>query len=686
MIENYLAVKFPEISAEWHPTKNDGYSPDRVTFGSNKKFWWQCSVCGHEWESTVTHRTHGRGCPICAKKRAAEKLSKKNLIPGETDLATRYPDIASEWHPTKNGLLTPGDVSPFSAKKVWWLCPKGHTYDMTIANRTSQQQDCPICSGQRILVGYNDLKSQRPDIAAEWDYSRNEKGPEEYTVHTNKKVYWLCEKGHYYKCAVSERTGDKKHSRGCPYCSGRRAWSGFNDLATVRPELAAEWDYEANGDLLPTQVTEFSYKRVHWKCKFGHKWDIQVSIRSTGNNCPVCANKKLLVGFNDLKTLFPDVAEEWDYEKNETRPEDHIAGTHKKVYWKCKECGHRWKTQIKERAYGQTGCPKCTFYHKTSFPEQAVFYYAQKLFPNAINSYKPDFLAPQEIDIYIPNLQLGIEYDGSGWHTNTERDFKKSQKLFDNKITLIRMREEGLPPAPTTDHVIECTLYQGDTDKLTQDLSSLFQKIADVCVLDLSADIDVTRDFFEIKAFYESNKKERSLLATDSEILLEWNYEKNGDLTPDKVTPRSHNVVWWKCSNCGKEWRQKIGAKFTSGLFCKSCSIKEANAKRMRERIQAGEAMSIADYPLLLDEWDDEANMPFTPYTVTYGSERTFSWICKVCGNHFPMTPKARTSQNQGCPKCGRIQSLYTRYSSTKKQIDAREAGIDQILFEDSSD
>lgn len=96
--------------------------------------------------------------------------------------------------------------------------------------------------------------------------------------------------------------------------------------------------------------------------------------------------------------------------------------------------------------------------------------------------------------------------------------------------------------------------------------------------------------------------------------------------------------------------------------------------------------MSIADYPLLLDEWDDEANMPFTPYTVTYGSERTFSWICKVCGNHFPMTPKARTSQNQGCPKCGRIQSLYTRYSSTKKQIDAREAGIDQILFEDSSD
>ena len=445
----------------------------------------------------------------------------------------------------------------------------------------------------RVFVGINDLKSQRPDIAADWDYGRNEKGPEEYTVKSNKKVYWLCGKGHFYPAAICERTGDKKHSQGCPYCSGRKAWPGFNDLATVRPELAAEWDYEANGDLLPTQVTEFSGAEVHWICKLGHKWEAKIADRSRGRGCPYCANKKLLVGFNDLKTLFPDVAEEWDYEKNETRPEDHIAGTHKKAYWKCKECGHRWKAQIKERAYGQTGCRKCVRRYTSSFPEQAILFYAKKLFANVINSYKPDYLAPQELDIYVPELKLGIEYDGKNWHTNTERDFKKSQKLFDNKITLIRMREEGLPPAPTTDYVVECTAYKGDTDKLTQDLSSLFQKIADVCELDLSADIDVTRDFFEIKALYENNKKERSLLATDSEILLEWNYEKNSPLTPDKVFPKTTDAVWWKCSRCGKEWQQSIKTKFGGGLLCRSCSNRRANINRKKKKQNAAREAGI---------------------------------------------------------------------------------------------
>ena len=372
---NNLATKYPHLANEWNTEKNDGHSPSEFTCGSNQKVWWKCSTCGNEWQSTISHRTNGRGCPVCAKKRSAEKLSKKNLILGKTDLATRFPEISSQWHPFKNGCLLPTDVTSSSDKKVWWKCPLGHDYQMRIANRTTQNQGCPICNGKQVLEGFNDLKSQYPDIASQWDFEKNEKGPESYTAHSSKKAFWICELNHSYVATISSRTANSRASRGCPYCSGRKALQGFNDLATVRPELAAEWDYDANKNLLPTSVTEFSMKSAHWICKYGHKWTAPVASRSSGNGCPVCSNQQLLKGYNDITTLFPNVATEWDYDKNATTPDEHIAGTHKKVWWKCSSCGNSWYASIKERTYGKTSCPKCTFYLKTSIPEQAILFY-----------------------------------------------------------------------------------------------------------------------------------------------------------------------------------------------------------------------------------------------------------------------------------------------------------------------
>jgi len=667
MTDNNLAVRFPELAAEWHTDRNEGASPADFTCGSGKKVWWKCAVCGNEWMATVNHRTNGGGCPACARKSRSEKLSKKNLIPGKTDLATCYPHIANQWHAEKNGALAPMDVSPCSDKKVWWVCPIGHDYQMRIVCRTAQNQGCPICAGKQILEGFNDLKSQYPEIAAQWDYDRNEKGPETYAAHSNKKVFWLCEKNHSYLAAIAERTGKAGHGTGCPYCAGKKVLPGFNDLATVRPELAAEWDYEENENLLPTGVTEFSMKSIHWICRCGHKWITAVAWRSQGNGCPVCANLKLLKGYNDIATLFPEVAKDWDDEKNDTCPEDHIAGTHKKVWWKCSECGNSWYASIKERTYGKTGCPRCTFYHKTSFPEQAILFYARKCFPDAVNSYKPSFLAPQEIDIFIPKLNLAIEYDGRQWHKNAERDYEKSQKIREHGMSLLRMREKGLPAVPESDHTVESSFFQGDFDELTCELKALFQKAAAISGADFDLDIDVQRDFGEIKAAYEGTKQEKSLLYANPEVLREWNYQKNGPLTPEKVTPHSRAVVWWKCSRCGKEWQQSVKTKVLGGLRCENCSKSDAVLRRMKDRAQAKKAKTVAEFPLLLEEWDFDANAPLIPEHVTYGSERKLAWICKTCGNHFAMRVKARTRCGQGCPLCGRKKSAQTRSEIAKK-------------------
>lgn len=158
-----LSNTYPEIAKEWHPTKNGELSPDFVTPKSGRKVWW-LGACGHEWQAVISHRTDGQNCPIC---------SNHKLLAGFNDLATKFPNIADEWHPVKNGQLTPSDVFSTSNRKVWWLGKCGHEWQVAISCRTKNNNGCPICSGYRFQSGINDLKTINPALAAEWDYEKN---------------------------------------------------------------------------------------------------------------------------------------------------------------------------------------------------------------------------------------------------------------------------------------------------------------------------------------------------------------------------------------------------------------------------------------------------------------------------------------------------------------------------------
>lgn len=126
---------------EWDYEKNGDLKPESVSFRSAKKISWKCSH-GHEWKALVCNRTRARGCPYCANKIVAK---------GENDLQTLFPDIAKEWHPTKNGELTPSDVVAGSDKKVWWKCSEGHEWEATICNRTVNGTGCLQCFRKRLV-------------------------------------------------------------------------------------------------------------------------------------------------------------------------------------------------------------------------------------------------------------------------------------------------------------------------------------------------------------------------------------------------------------------------------------------------------------------------------------------------------------------------------------------------------
>ena len=262
-------------------------------------------------------------------------------------------DLMKQWDYEKNLPLTPETVRAFSNKKVWWKCAEGHSWQSGINNR-SNGNGCPYCSGRRAITGINDLATVNPVVAKEWDFEKNQGStPDTVTEGSSKKVWWRCEKGHSWNAVIYSR-----RQKGCPYCAGKKVLVGFNDLATLEPDIASEWDYEANKDLRPEQVTRKSGKKVWWRCKKGHSWKTAVMNRAYGTGCPYCSRKRLSVGENDVRTLRPELVIQWDFEKNDALTPDNVSiYANKKIWWKC-EKGHSWRTKIANRTIGK-GCPYC---------------------------------------------------------------------------------------------------------------------------------------------------------------------------------------------------------------------------------------------------------------------------------------------------------------------------------------
>lgn len=386
---NDLSSTHPEIAKEAF-----GWDPTQISFGSDKVQEWKCQS-GHVWKSAVKSRTLKKSkCLICGNR---------ELAPGINDLATKFPDLAKEangWDPTK--------ILSGAHDQLAWKCEFGHEWMASLLNRTRRNDRCPICSGKQVLKGFNDLKSQRPEIAKqafEWD-------TESVTIGSGKKFAWRCELGHQWIATVHARTTKET---GCPYCQNREVLSGFNDIATMHPDIAIQadgWDpktlvsgsnsfqnwicskghkwrtqvtvrtYGGSGcpvcsglvtvsglnDLAtthpemalqadgwdPTQARSGSEKRLKWKCHLGHSWTISPNSRTVNDSgCPICGNQQLLVGFNDLATTHPDVAAQavgWN-------PKKFIAG-HEPKMWRCDK-GHKWKTSITTRKRG-SNCPTCS--------------------------------------------------------------------------------------------------------------------------------------------------------------------------------------------------------------------------------------------------------------------------------------------------------------------------------------
>ncbi len=279
-------------------------------------------------------------------------------------LTVTNPELASQFHPTKNGLLKASEITRSRPnEKLWWRCPTDPNHEwQALASARARGASCPYCTNRRLRPEAS-LAYCFPELSKEWHAQLNgELKPTDILAGTTRKVWWQCKKHpeHEWEAMVVNRTSKGK---GCPYCAGRKV-DDTNSIASSHPELVKEWHPKKNGKLTLNDITPGSQKRVWWICSENkdHEWQTAAHSRiGLRSGCPSCAGRKLSIE-NSLAAKYPEIAAEWHPTKNgKTKARDVLAGTHEKFYWLCPNSEHHtWLQAVSVRTSMSVGCPYCT--------------------------------------------------------------------------------------------------------------------------------------------------------------------------------------------------------------------------------------------------------------------------------------------------------------------------------------
>lgn len=320
--------------------------------------------------------------------------------------------LYNEWS-SKN--TTSLDSAPRKNDRYIWNCRLGHDFICSIQNRLSGRK-CPYCLNKKVLKGFNDLATTHPEIASFWNDELNEITPDSVTAGSDKKVWWKCTNGedHSFQAEVFRL----KSGRGCSICAGK-VITEFNSLASRYPEVAKYFDSEKNG-ITPDKISYGSSKKYFWFDDLGHSYKKSPKSRVKGSACPYCtsSNTKLLSGFNDLATLFPDVAKDWDYKKNKTSPDKVLSKTKKRAWWLCSK-GHSWSCPIGNRTGSHSGCPHCASNGTSNLEKEIIAFIKSVISDEDVSVRDRQLLLSihREVDAYIPSLQIAVEFNGLYWHS-----------------------------------------------------------------------------------------------------------------------------------------------------------------------------------------------------------------------------------------------------------------------------
>lgn len=564
------------------------------------------------------------------------------LVKRSDTLASEYPELAKQWHPSKNASLIASDVSPHSGQKVWWVCTNGHEWQAVINSRT-RGHACPYCAGQKPTTDSN-FRTQYPELLSGWDWEKNgQQKPEDFSPRGKAKVWWKCEKGHSWQASIVNRTR-KDAKNACPICLNR-VLTNANSLANARPEIAESWHPIMNAPLTPNDVVAGGSKKVWWICKHGHEWEATVGIRvNSGAGCPKCSlqtSRIEIAVYSELVALFDNVS--WrekisGYECDIYLPESHIGIEIDGVYWHRR---HPERELVKSAAFEANGIQLFRLREDGLQPlsdRDVVFKFSEAEF----------LVVSRLINSLLKHAQFSAQ------QAKKLRDYIAGPGLINE--TMYRKLVATLP-APPPGH----------------SLADKYPEIAKQWAYDLNAPL--SPEHFRPQA----NKKvwwrcdnghtwkttlnirvsqgtgcpscprlpvkapdDWNLVAVNPDLAREWHPSRNSELQAKDIYPNSNQKIWWQCSK-GHDWPATVASR-ASGTGCPYCygrfATKENNLASL--------------YPELLVDWDYDRNIDSKPSDFTPHVGRKVWWRCKK-GHSWQATIYNRTKNKSGCPICVRI-------------------------------
>jgi len=572
-----------------------------------------------------------------------ELVGRTRRLAPEISLQQSFPALASEWHPTLNGDLTPDWVSAGSSKKVWWLGTCGHPWEATIHSRTTGC-GCPYCGNRKVGYG-NDLASQFPEVAATWHPTLNgDRTPDKVAPRSNSKAWWLGECGHPWEAVVANRTN--KIRSGCPYCANQKVGFG-NDLATLFPELSKEWHPTKNGELTPSQVTAGARSNVWWLCSRGHEWRAMVFKRSSGAACEKCK----LVGLSELEIglyaeLMAVLGEHLAPIKHDCRIAiasgmnirvDVIVGTiaveFDGSYWhEGKEDRDREKTdQLRELGY--------RVIRVREHPLEALSS-QDALVRRAPTGHQVATAALGKM------LSVGLIEDAAA--ESARRYIRNGVAVAETEarriIARLRLREYGELSLAEKFPAVAAQWHPEMNGELTPDqvMAGSGKSAWWLCPAGHTYEAVIGQRTGTGTGCGQCSGRyvtpETSLAIVRPDLAAQWHPTLNGALTPQDVVPHSRMSVWWLCT-AGHTTQDKLADR-AKGMVCQECP-------KSRRRTEPSLA---ARFPDLAAQWHPTMNGELTPHDVRPYLNKLVWWLCP--NGHSTQDTLTARSRGRLCQEC----------------------------------
>lgn len=633
-----LFTLFPLLKEEYDFEKNKDIDSKVLSVTTATPVWWKCKT-GHEWQVSPSARIYGRNgkqnvakCPHCQ--------GIKRLI----SYAEEHPELNKSFMTEKNGRSFDSVTAKERQKQFWWLCNKCQnefesSTQAMIRSCTTFAKGCPYCSGKKVKRE-NSFAALHPDIMDEYD-SENEINPYTVTEKSDKTVKWICRNNPEHRWSITFR--QRANGTGnCPECRG---WHYNKMLWQERPDLEKYYDTKKNTRLF----NSFSYKsneKVWWICKEGHSFERVIchAVIATSFECPICTNKQLELGINDLASQFPDIASEFDCKKNDVIPNQVIYNTVTEYWWLCKD-GHSFSRSPYHRTNGFSECPVCarTIVVKGINDFQTAYPKIIDIWDYDKNDVKPDEISDRNRGKVSFKCAKGHTYD-SYLSTAIYNDFNC---LICNNVLI----QVGVNSLVDTHPELALEFSPNEVrnpNEFTKDMAYSILWRCPICQGDYSCSIQ-NREIDDDSCPYCNDNRPllgfNTLLDTHPELIKEWSF--SNERGPETFTKEIKTPVKWICPTCNGEYRAKINEREVGDDSCPYCNDKKP---------LVGYNTLVDTHPELAEEWSP--NNDKSPYEITKEYAYSAKWRCMVCNGEFTAKVKEREIGDDSCPYCSNKKVL----------------------------